>query len=82
MLENLLIDIQNMQVRRDSFDTIWFIYLGIDVLETLIKWFKITIVLRGYSGFALSNILLPMEQCPRERFALDSSTGNDFRWYR
>ena len=71
MLEDLLINIKYMQIRRNTFNAIRLIDLGINLLQTLVKRLQIGLISLLIVAFALPDVLLPVEKRSRERLALN-----------
>lgn len=78
MTDDLLLNIQDMQLSRDTFDAIRFINLTVDVLHTLKK--KGVFFIVNSSTSLAPNMLLPIEQCPRIRSALDGTLRENLSW--
>lgn len=64
MLKNLLVNVEDLQMRGDTLDAVWLVYLTVYILETPIKGFKLGTVLFARPIFKQSNILFPMKQRP------------------
>jgi hypothetical protein len=66
---------------RNTFNTIRFINLAIDILKSLVQGLRIRLLVHFDLRIAFANILLPVKQGSGERFALNSSLGDFFGGY-
>lgn len=83
MLQDLLIYIEYLQMSRNAFNTVWFVYLCVNFLESFIQGFKIHVLvcISIFVSF-LPDVLLPMKECTGERFTLYRPTGYHVRGYQ
>jgi hypothetical protein len=74
MLEHLLVNLENMQLRRNTLDPIWFVDLGIYVLESLIERLQFRMAGILHKTPLLPNVLLPVKERPGVGFTLYGAT--------
>lgn len=65
MFEYLLINVEDLEVRRNAFDSIWFINLSVYLLQSFVQWLHLfCIVAVKILNALLPDILLPIEKSP------------------